>query len=64
MRLTDGSCVGRTGARADGADYTFEATGNPKVMPQAVESARLAWGRCTVADVAGKGGTLDVAPGR
>ena len=27
-----------------GADYTFEATGNVKVMRQAVESARMAWG--------------------
>src|SRR4029079_19148904 len=27
-----------------GADYTFEATGNVKVMRQAVESARMGWG--------------------
>lgn len=45
-----------------GADYTFEATGNVKVMRQAVESARMAWGLCTVAGVAGKGETLDVVP--
>ena len=45
-----------------GADYTFEATGNVKVMRQAVESARMAWGLCTVAGVAGKGETLDVIP--
>ena len=32
-----------------GADYTFEATGNVKVMRQAVEAARMAWGLCTVA---------------
>jgi len=32
-----------------GADYTFEATGNVKVMQQAVEAARMAWGLCTVA---------------
>src|SRR5690348_10769344 len=38
-----------------GADYTFEATGLVKVMEQAVESARMAWGLCTVAGVAGKG---------
>src|SRR4051812_19691639 len=38
-----------------GADYTFEATGNVKVMRQAVESARMGWGLCTVAGVAGKG---------
>ena len=45
-----------------GADYTFEATGSVKVMRQAVESARMGWGLCTVAGVAGKGETLDVVP--
>ena len=45
-----------------GADYTFEATGNVTVMRQAVESARMGWGLCTVAGVAGKGETLDVVP--
>jgi S-(hydroxymethyl)glutathione dehydrogenase / alcohol dehydrogenase len=45
-----------------GADYTFEATGSVAVMRQAVESARMGWGLCTVAGVAGKGETLDVVP--
>jgi S-(hydroxymethyl)glutathione dehydrogenase/alcohol dehydrogenase len=45
-----------------GADYTFEATGNVNVMRQAVEAARMGWGLCTVAGVAGKGETLDVVP--
>jgi S-(hydroxymethyl)glutathione dehydrogenase/alcohol dehydrogenase len=45
-----------------GADYTFEATGNVRVMRQAVESARMGWGLCTVAGVAGKGETLDIVP--
>jgi S-(hydroxymethyl)glutathione dehydrogenase/alcohol dehydrogenase len=45
-----------------GADYTFEATGNVEVMRQAVEAARMAWGLCTVAGVAGKGETLDIVP--
>jgi S-(hydroxymethyl)glutathione dehydrogenase/alcohol dehydrogenase len=45
-----------------GADYTFEATGLVGVMRQAVEAARMAWGLCTVAGVAGKGETLDVVP--
>jgi S-(hydroxymethyl)glutathione dehydrogenase/alcohol dehydrogenase len=45
-----------------GADYTFEATGNVNVMRQAVEAARMAWGLCTVAGVAGAGETLDVIP--
>ena len=45
-----------------GADYTFEATGNVGVMRQAVEAARMGWGLCTVAGVAGRGQTLDVVP--
>jgi len=45
-----------------GADYTFEATGNVGVMRQAVESARMGWGLCTVTGVAGRGETLDVIP--
>jgi S-(hydroxymethyl)glutathione dehydrogenase/alcohol dehydrogenase len=45
-----------------GADYTFEATGRVAVMRQAVESARMGWGLCTVAGVAGKGETLDIIP--
>lgn len=45
-----------------GADYTFEATGNVGVMQQAVEVARMGWGLCTVAGVAGRGETLDVVP--
>jgi S-(hydroxymethyl)glutathione dehydrogenase/alcohol dehydrogenase len=52
LELTDGF----------GADYTFEATGNVQVMRQAVEAARMGWGLCTVAGVAGKGETLDVIP--
>jgi len=45
-----------------GADYTFEATGNVAVMRQAVESARMGWGLCTVVGIAGKGETLDIVP--
>jgi S-(hydroxymethyl)glutathione dehydrogenase/alcohol dehydrogenase len=45
-----------------GADYTFEATGRVDVMRQAVESARMGWGLCTVAGVAGKGETLEIVP--
>jgi S-(hydroxymethyl)glutathione dehydrogenase/alcohol dehydrogenase len=45
-----------------GADYTFEATGLVSVMRQAVESARMGWGLCTVAGVAGKGEVLEVVP--
>jgi S-(hydroxymethyl)glutathione dehydrogenase/alcohol dehydrogenase len=32
------------------------------VMRQAVESARMGWGLCTVAGVAGKGEVLEVVP--
>jgi S-(hydroxymethyl)glutathione dehydrogenase/alcohol dehydrogenase len=45
-----------------GADYTVEATGLVAVMRQAVEAARMGWGLCTVAGVAGRGETLDVIP--
>src|SRR5215216_1913325 len=45
-----------------GADYTCEATGLVQVMQQAVESARMGWGLCTIAGVAGKGETLDLIP--
>jgi len=48
--------------RGFGADYTFEATGRVAVMRQAVEAARMGWGQCTVAGVAGRGETLDVIP--
>jgi S-(hydroxymethyl)glutathione dehydrogenase/alcohol dehydrogenase len=45
-----------------GADYTFEATGLVGVMRQAVESARMGWGLCTVCGVAGRGEVLEVVP--
>lgn len=45
-----------------GADYTFEATGKVSVMEQAVESARMGWGLCTVLGVAGKGETMEIVP--
>jgi S-(hydroxymethyl)glutathione dehydrogenase / alcohol dehydrogenase len=45
-----------------GADFTFEATGNVRVMRQAVEAAREAWGLATMIGVAGKGETLDIVP--
>ena len=48
--------------RGFGADYTFEATGIVAVMRQAVEAARMGWGLCTVAGVAGRGETLDIVP--
>lgn len=45
-----------------GADYTFEATGITSVMDQAVESARIGWGLCTVLGVAGRGEQMKITP--
>jgi S-(hydroxymethyl)glutathione dehydrogenase / alcohol dehydrogenase len=45
-----------------GVDYTFEATGLVRVMRQAVESAREAWGLATMIGVAGKGEVLEIVP--
>ncbi|HEU4976574.1 MAG TPA: alcohol dehydrogenase catalytic domain-containing protein [Baekduia sp.] len=45
-----------------GADFTIEATGNVQVMRQAVEAARMGWGQCVIAGVAGKGEVLEVVP--
>ena len=52
LELTDGL----------GADFTFEATGLVSVMREAVEAARMGWGVCCIAGVAGKGETLDIVP--
>lgn len=52
----------RTETGGFGADFTFEATGSVKVMQQAVEAAREAWGLATMIGVAGKGETLDIVP--
>jgi S-(hydroxymethyl)glutathione dehydrogenase/alcohol dehydrogenase len=62
--LADEHTVERLLEQTDGfgADYTFEATGLVAVMRQAVEAARMGWGVCTVAGVAGKGETLDIVP--
>ncbi|HUA75612.1 MAG TPA: alcohol dehydrogenase catalytic domain-containing protein [Solirubrobacteraceae bacterium] len=62
--LADGHTVERVLEETGGfgADYTFEATGLVAVMREAVEAARMGWGLCTVAGVAGKGETLDVIP--
>jgi len=45
-----------------GADYTFEATGRVDVMGQAVEAARMGWGKCTILGVAGRGEKLEIVP--
>ena len=45
-----------------GVDYSFEATGNTKVMRQALESARMGGGRCTIIGVASAGEELSLIP--
>ncbi|HET6383149.1 MAG TPA: alcohol dehydrogenase catalytic domain-containing protein [Armatimonadota bacterium] len=45
-----------------GADFTFEATGNVKVMRQAFEACHYGGGKCVVIGVAGKGEELSVVP--
>jgi len=62
--VTDGHTVERVleATGGFGADYTFEATGLVSVMREAVEAARMGWGLCTIAGVAGKGETLEIIP--
>ncbi len=38
-----------------GADYTFDCTGNTKVMRQALESSHRGWGKSVIIGVAGPG---------
>ena len=45
-----------------GADFTFEATGNVKVMRQAFEACHYGGGKCVIIGVAGKGEELSIVP--
>ncbi|WP_197277188.1 zinc-binding dehydrogenase [Sphingomonas profundi] len=45
-----------------GADYTFEAVGNIRLMEQALATARIGWGVCTIVGVAPSGEKLGVLP--
>jgi S-(hydroxymethyl)glutathione dehydrogenase / alcohol dehydrogenase len=45
-----------------GADYSFEATGDVRVMRQAVESVRMGWGLCVLTGVAERGALLELVP--
>jgi S-(hydroxymethyl)glutathione dehydrogenase/alcohol dehydrogenase len=45
-----------------GADYTFEATGNTRVMRQAFEACRYGGGKCTLIGVARTGEDVSVTP--
>lgn len=45
-----------------GADYTFDATGNVKVMRDALESAHKGWGESIIIGVAGAGQEISTRP--
>src|SRR6188768_2091829 len=45
-----------------GADYTFDCTGNTKVMRQALEASHRGWGQSVVIGVAGAGQEISTRP--
>ncbi|PDT30732.1 MULTISPECIES: zinc-binding dehydrogenase, partial [Sinorhizobium] len=45
-----------------GADYTFDCTGNVKVMRQALEASHRGWGKSVVIGVAGAGQEISTRP--
>ena len=45
-----------------GADYTFDCTGNVKVMRQALEASHRGWGQSVVIGVAGAGQEISTRP--
>jgi S-(hydroxymethyl)glutathione dehydrogenase/alcohol dehydrogenase len=45
-----------------GADYTFDCTGNTKVMRQALEASPRGWGKSVVIGVAGAGQEISTRP--
>ena len=45
-----------------GADYTFDCTGNTKVMRQALEASHRGWGKSVVIGVAGAGQEIKTRP--
>ncbi len=45
-----------------GADYTFDCTGNVKVMRQALEASHRGWGKSVVIGVAGAGQEIATRP--
>jgi len=62
-KIIDGDLVGHlTEMTQGGADYTFEAVGNIKLMEQALATARIGWGVCTVVGVAPVGEKIGVSP--
>jgi len=45
-----------------GADYTFDCTGNTKVMRQALEASHRGWGKSVIIGVAGAGQEISTRP--
>jgi len=52
----------RNGDLIGGADYTFDCTGNTKVMRQALEASHRGWGKSIVIGVAGAGKEISTRP--
>ncbi|MBW6424722.1 S-(hydroxymethyl)glutathione dehydrogenase/class III alcohol dehydrogenase [Rhizobium sp. XQZ8] len=52
----------RNGDLIGGADYTFDCTGNTKVMRQALESSHRGWGKSVIIGVAGAGHEISTRP--
>ena len=52
----------RQGDLIGGADYTFDCTGNTKVMRQALECAHRGWGKSVIIGVAGAGQEISTRP--
>jgi len=52
----------RRGDQIGGADYTFDCTGNVKVMRAALESSHRGWGVSVVIGVAPAGATIETRP--
>jgi len=52
----------RRGDHIGGADYTFDCTGNVKVMRQALEASHRGWGKSTIIGVAGAGQEISTRP--
>ena len=46
----------------DGADYTFDCTGNVTVMRQALEACHRGWGKSIVIGVASSGAEISMRP--
>jgi len=52
----------RRGDLIGGADYTFDCTGNTKVMRQALEASHRGWGKSIIIGVAGAGQEISTRP--